>query len=317
MNILITGAWQSATMHFHEIESMGHIIKFLQYEKNELPCPYEWAEGVICNGLFLYHDISKFTNLKYIQLTSAGYDRIPMDYVSEHGIAIYNARGVYSIPMAEFALCGVLQLYKQMPFFHENQKQKKWIKHRGLKELYGQTVCIIGCGSVGTECAKRFKAFGTTVIGVDLAPYKNDIFDDMVHIDELDTVLPSADVVILTVPLTDKTKYLINRDRLRLFKHDSVLVNISRGTVINTEDLIKELAEGILAGVVLDVFEEEPLNIESPLWDMENVIVTPHNSFVGNQNSSRLSAVILKNLSVHYSVGTIQADRIEHQKRDI
>lgn len=296
MNILITGAWQSAAMHFQEIEAMGHIIKFLQYEKDKLPCPYEWVEGVICNGLFLYHHISKFTNLKYIQLTSAGYDRIPMDYVSEHGIVIYNARGVYSIPMAEFAICGVLQLYKQMSFFHENQKQKKWIKHRRLKELYGQIVCIIGCGSVGTECAIRFKAFGTTVIGVDLTPYKNDIFDDMIHIDELDTVLPSADVIILTVPLTDKTKYLINRDRLKYFKHDSVVVNIARGSVIKTEDLIKGLIEGILAGVVLDVFEEEPLNLDSYLWDMGNVIITPHNSFVGDHNNARLSELIVNNL---------------------
>ena len=149
MNILITGAWQDAQQHIAEIENMGHEVCFMQYEKDELPYEYGWVEGVICNGLFLYHEIEKFINLKYIQLTSAGYDRVPMDYVKKHGIEAHNAKGVYSIPMAEFAIAGVLELYKQRAFFRENQKVHKWEKHRGLLELYGKKVCIVGCGSVG------------------------------------------------------------------------------------------------------------------------------------------------------------------------
>ena len=135
MNLLITGAWNDAKDHFDELEKLGHHIEFLQFEKEALPCPYEWVEGVICNGLFLFHAIEKFANLKYIQLTSAGFDRVPMEYVEEHQIEIHNARGVYSIPMAEFALFGVLELYKQGRFFMENQKQHRWEKHRELLEL--------------------------------------------------------------------------------------------------------------------------------------------------------------------------------------
>ena len=105
--------------------------------------------GSYLQRLFLSHPIEKFTNLRYIQLTSAGFDRVPMEYVKVHNIEIRNARGVYSIPMAEFALCGVLQLYKQSRFFMENQKARTWEKHRRLLELSGKTVCIIGCGSVG------------------------------------------------------------------------------------------------------------------------------------------------------------------------
>jgi len=149
MNLLVTGAWSDGKNCIAELEAMGHTVTFMQFEKDALPCSYDWAEGVICNGLFLTHPIEQFTNLRYIQLTSAGFDRVDMDYVKSHGIEIHNARGVYSIPMAEFALCGVLQLYKQAAFFRENQRKHLWEKHRGLLELAGKNVLIVGCGSVG------------------------------------------------------------------------------------------------------------------------------------------------------------------------
>lgn len=295
MNLLITGAWQQAKDYISEIEQQGHSVAFLQYEKDELPCDYDWVEGVICNGLFLQHPIEKFTNLKYIQLTSAGFDRVPMEYVSAHGIAIYNARGVYSIPMAEFAIGGVLQLYKQAKFFAKNQVEHRWEKHRGLLELFGKTVCIVGCGSVGTECAKRFKAFGCEVIGVDKYIRKDENYEKMVGLEELETVLAGADVLVLTVPLTEETKYLMNDRTLSMMKEGAILANIARGAVVEEQALVRAL-QGKLGGAVLDVFEEEPVDERSPLWDMEHVILTPHNSFVGDGNAKRLADIILRNL---------------------
>ena len=139
MNLLVTGAWQQATDYLEELEKEHEVI-FMQWENKELPCEYEWVEGIIGNGIFLSHPIERFKNLRYIQLTSAGYDRVPMNYVEEHQIKIHNARGVYSIPMAEFAIAGVLQLYKQARFFSNNQKNHQWIKHRDLLELNGKKV---------------------------------------------------------------------------------------------------------------------------------------------------------------------------------
>ena len=107
MNLLVTGAWQQATDYLEQLKK-EHEVVFMQWENKELPCVYEWVEGIIGNGIFLSHPIEKFKNLRYIQLTSAGYDRVPMNYVKEHKIEIHNARGVYSIPMAEFAISGVL-----------------------------------------------------------------------------------------------------------------------------------------------------------------------------------------------------------------
>lgn len=298
MNLLITGAWQDAKKHIEHIENCGHDTVFLQQEKDELPCEYEWVEGIIGNGIFLHHPIEKFVNLKYIQLTSAGYDRVPMDYVKKHEIEIHNARDVYSIPMAEFAVAGVLQLYKHMNVFADNQKKRLWNKERNLLELFGKTVCIVGCGSVGTECAKRFNAFGCTVIGVDIAARQDEFFDDIFLISEMNEVFSKSDIIILTLPLNDSTYHLINKDKFDSMKKSAVLVNIARGAVVDTNALVEALESKKLSGAVLDVFEEEPLKKDSSLWEMKNVIITPHNSFVGDNNADRLSSVILYNLSV-------------------
>ena len=285
MNLLITGAWQNAKDYIEKLEADGHEVEFLQFEKDDLPCSYAWIEGVICNGLFLSHDIKKFVNLKYIQLTSAGFDRVPMDYVKEHKIAIHNARGVYSIPMAEFALFGVLELYKRGKVFFENQTEHIWEKQRNILELFGKRVCIVGCGSVGTECAKRFRAFGCEVFGIDLFPREDEHYEEMLGLDKLEDVLMESDIVVLTLPLTEKTRHLMNEAKLKQMKSGTVLVNIARGAIVDTDALIDALPN--IGGAVLDVFEEEPLSEECPFWDMENVIVTPHNSFVGDGNGKR------------------------------
>lgn len=294
MNLLVTGAWSDGKNCIAELEAMGHNVTFMQYEKDELPCDYEWVEGVICNGLFLSHPIEKFTNLKYIQLTSAGFDRVDMNYVKAHNIEIHNARGVYSIPMAEFALCGVLQLYKQAAFFRENQCNHLWEKHRGLLELAGKNVLIVGCGSVGNECAKRFKAFDCKVTGVDLLPREDSLYIEMLPLDKLDNALKQADIVVLTLPLTEQTHHLIDNSKLSLMKDGATLVNIARGAIINTDALLNHIDR--LTGAVLDVFEEEPLNENCPLWNKPNIILTPHNSFVGEGNGERLKEIIIENL---------------------
>ena len=117
MNILVTGAWKCTREDMEQLKNKGHQVAFMQFEQEQLPVQAQWVEAVVCNGLFLHHDIRSFSNLHHIQLTSAGFDRVDVDYIRQQNIALYNARGVYSIPMAEFALCGVLQLYKQSRFF--------------------------------------------------------------------------------------------------------------------------------------------------------------------------------------------------------
>ena len=296
MELLVTGAFSGAKLHIKELEEKGHRVHFLQFEKDGLPCPPDQIEGVICNGLFLFHAIEKFTKLRYIQLTSAGYDRVPMDYVKARGIQIYNAKGVYSIPMAEAAVAGVLILYRKMYDFRRNQKARVWEKMRDLPEIYGKTIGIFGCGSVGSECAKRFTAFGARVIGVATTAGHREWFEDVFTASQAERVLAESDIVICTLPLVNETRHFFNAERFAQMKSSAVFVNISRGSVADTKALESALMEERIGGAVLDVFEEEPLGSDSPLWDMENVVITPHNSFVGEGNGERLWRVILENL---------------------
>lgn len=296
MKLLLTGAFKYTQEQIEYIKSLGHDVVFVQDERVPIEFDISDIEAVVCNGLFLYTPIEKFKSLKFIQLTSAGLDRVPLDYIKEHNIKIANARGVYSAPMAEFALCGVLQLYKQSRFFYENQKQHKWEKHRGLLELIDKNVLIVGAGNIGSEVAKRFRAFDAKVIGVDLFQSDNPNFNEIYPIDELDNLLKTADVVVLTLPLTSDNEGFFNNEKFCLMKDSAVFVNIARGKLVNQNALISALEQCKIAGAVLDVFEEEPLEESSKLWNLDNVIITPHNSFVGDMNNKRMFDVIVNSL---------------------
>ena len=294
MRILLTGACNFTEEQMQKIKEMGFDIDFLQNEKDEVDGSL--YDGVVCNGLFLHHPIEKFENLKLIQLTSAGYDRVPMDYCRENDIKVFNAKGVYSIPMAEYAITGVLNLYRHTRFFMENQKNRKWEKHRNLLELSGKTVCIIGCGNVGCECAKRFKAFGCMIIGVDISEGERESFGKVYGLSDIEKALEKADVIVISLPLTSKTYHLFDSKIFSYIKDGAVLVNISRGAVVDASALISALKSEKLSGAVLDVFENEPLDDNASFWNMDNVIVTPHNSFVGEGNTARLYDLINYNL---------------------
>ena len=214
---------------------------------------------------------------------------MPMEEVERRHIEIHNARGVYSIPMAEFALAGVLDLYKDMARFREQQKRHEWVKNRNIRELAGSRVVIVGCGSVGTECAKRFKAFNCQVIGIDITVRDDGNYDAIKELKEIKTEAAKADIMVLALPLTMETSRLVDDGVFDSFK--GILVNIARGGIVDQNAL-----ESWKGAAVLDVFEEEPLVEESPLWEKEDTVVTPHNSFVGNGNGVRLSNCILADL---------------------
>lgn len=294
MHLLLTGAWQSAKENIVQLEQMGHEVQFLQMEKDPLPCDATWVEGVVCNGLFLHHDIKKFTNLRYIQLTSVGLDRVPMAYINAHSIEIHNAKGIYCVPMAEFVLASVLALYKNMPTFWDNQKEHRWAKNGGLLELAGKTACIVGCGDIGRECAKRFAAFDCRVMGVNRTVREVPFMEKVYSLTALNGVLPMADIVVLAIPATPETYHLMNDDRLTLMKPGAIFVNVARGAVLDTQALIRHADR--LGGAVLDVFEQEPLPENIPLWSLRNFIITPHNSFTSEQNRERLCKKIMNNL---------------------
>lgn len=296
MNILITGAFAYTGPEIEKLRHLGFSVSFMQYEDGPLPVEAGDIDAVVCNGLFLHKDIEEFKKLRFIQLTSAGMDRVPLETIKQKGIEIRNARGVYSVPIAEWVICKVLDIYKGTFFAYECQQKAVWQKNRNLREISGKKVAVLGAGSVGSEVARHFKAFGAEVIGYDVVIFDNGAFDGIRKIERFEEEAHLCDIVVITLPLTDATASLVDKGLLEKLKHDAVLVNVARGKIINEDDLITVLADRPDLTAVLDVFSEEPLPESSPLWSMPNVIVSPHNSFISDGNHRRMFDVIYSNL---------------------
>lgn len=282
--------------NFDKIRALGYEV--VEMRENEAVYNEDIAdvEVLLCYHPFDTLDISKMKNLKWIQLFSAGVNQVPADVVLNNNIMLTNNRGGYSIPMGEWIVLKTLELYKKSAELYSYQKEKKWHMNSRLLELYGRTITFIGTGSIAKEGAKRFQGFGTTVIGINTKGNETEYFNKCYPIDQLDEVLTYSDVVVLTLPYTEQTHHLINKERLEKMKKDAAIINVSRGSIINEEHLIAHLKQGNLLGAALDVFETEPLSVESPLWEMDNVIVTAHNSWMSEMRDQRRFYTAFENM---------------------
>ena len=264
------------------------------------------VDAVICYRFFCHNDIARFPKLRYIHTTSHGIDHMPLDYIRAHGITLCDARGVYGVPMAEFALGAVLALYKEMPAYYDKQRAHIWKFPERVRELGGRQVTLLGAGSVGAECAKRFSAMGCRCVGLCRHPEQGaEGFDEQRPIGELDEVLPETDILLVTLPLSDETRGILDVRRFGLLKPGAVLVNIARGPIVDEGALLTALQSGRLSGAAIDVFDAEPLPPDSPLWDAPNLILTPHSSFIGEHNPQRYFDLFYRNTVNWLNGGTI------------
>jgi len=254
------------------------------------------ADILVCYNPFNTLDISKLRKLKWIQLLSIGVDQVPVQKVKEQGIIVTNNRSGYSIPIGEWIVMKTLELLKNSKAFYQKQSEKKWKIDTSLLELYNKTICFIGTGSIATEAAKRLQGFEANVIGLNTSGRKVEYFNNCYPINEMENVLPQADVVVVSAPYTKETHHLINADSIGLMKKGACIINIARGKIIEETVLIEALRKGSLRGAALDVFEEEPLPADSPLWELDNVIITPHNCWVSEMRDERRFRIAYDNL---------------------
>lgn len=296
MNLLIAGNISFTEDEISEIVNVGYDITFLPREDSKEISNPGLYDAVICNWLFMNHDIQQFKRLRYVQLLSAGMDRIPIEYIRQNGILIKNAHGVYDIPISEFVLMTVLDEYKHSLSFFENQIACRWVKDRDLDELSDKTLCILGAGSVGSEIARKFSMLVNRIVGIDLYPAPKKYFSDVVGLEQKDKILSESDIIVLALPLSKSTYHMFNCNLFNIMKDNAILINVARGALIDFDALKYFIDKGKFRSVILDVFENEPLDSSSWAWENKRVRIFPHNSFVSKKNDIRLKAMVIKNL---------------------
>lgn len=215
-------------------------------------------------------------SIEWIQVMSAGVNHIDLDRLGAADVIVTNASGVHARPIAEQVLGYMLMFERNLLKAVHQQRRGIWERVRG-GELGDKTVGIVGCGAIGTQVARNCSALGMHVVATKRdTTSKPDGVDELYGPDDLEDVLAVSDYLVLACPLTEETEGLIDYGALRILPRDAVLVNIARGGVIVEPDLVSALQRGTIAGAALDVFETEPLPPDSLLWDLSNVIVTPH-----------------------------------------
>lgn len=256
------------------------------------------ADVLITYGEDLNVDwVERFPKLKWIQVISAGVEKLPLSHLHDKGILVTNAKGIHKIPMAEFTLGIMLQHVRRSFVFYDQQKKSEWDRSPRIDELAGKTVGIIGAGAIGGEIARKAKAFDVKVLGYNRSGEHPEHFDQIYTGEQLKEILSLSDFVVVILPLTPSTKKLIGAEELRAMKNDAVLINIARGLVIDENALITALQEKWFAGAYLDVFSEEPLPKDHPFWKLDNCWITPHVSGRSPHYMTRALDIFMHNIS--------------------
>ena len=254
----------------------------------------------IAVGRFPHDLIPKAPKLRWMQQWGAGADwLLKHPEAAEAPFVLTNASGVHAVPISEHIFAYMLAFARGFPRAQRDQLESRWnpIAGRDLLELAGSTMLLVGVGAIGARTAKVAASFDMRVVGVRRDPSIDvDGVAEMHALTDLRQLLPEADFVVLTVPLTHTTRGLIGASDLRVMKKSAYLVNIGRGGTVREADLVRALQEGWIAGAGLDVFEEEPLPSDSPLWGMDNVIITSHYSGATPRYHERAFAIFVDNL---------------------
>ena len=260
------------------------------------------ADVLVVSGLWNHSLLDRTTRLRFIQAIGAGTDQFPRDELARRNIRLASARGVNARAVAEHAMALMLALSRRLPEGRDNQAKRVWREMIGdlsqrEDELAGKMLLIVGLGDIGGRLARLAKAFDMRVVGLRRDPALGHGAADAAHsMADLLPLLPEADVVALTCPLTPETENLIDAAALARMKPSATLINVARGRVIDEPALIETLAARRIAGAALDVTVEEPLPPSSPLWGMKHVLITPHTAGETRRYEDNVIEILRDNL---------------------
>ncbi|HEY2493099.1 MAG TPA: D-2-hydroxyacid dehydrogenase [Paenibacillus sp.] len=258
-----------------------------------------WSRGIE------EHVLAENSKLQWIQTWSAGVDKLPQDQLATRNILLTNSSGVHAIPISESIFAMILAFSRGVQRAILNQYEQKWDPKVGwnrsstLSELNDKTAVIVGVGEIGSETARLAKAFGMKVIGVRRSGKDAPHVDQMYSMEGLHEALSQGDYIINILPLTDETYHMFNTAAFAAFKRESCFINVGRGPTVHTAALVDALRDGIIRSAGLDVFEEEPLPQDHPLWTMEQVLITPHIAGSTEHYDERVVNIFIDNLKAY------------------
>ena len=243
----------------------------------------------VCDAAYTWilkdHELAQAPKLRWVHTSAVAVETLCLPELFARDVVVSNTRGVQAVPIAEHVMAVTLALSKQIPFVIENQRQARWAQNEFVGQrlpwlLKGRTLGLIGVGTIGSEIAKRAEAFGMRVIALRRRP----AYGTIGHVDrvygkaDLDDFLGQCQVLVICAPLTPETESLLGDSQFAQLPKGAVVINVGRAKIIDTDALIAALHSGHLAGASLDVFPQEPLPPQHPLWTTPNVILTPHTS---------------------------------------
>ena len=275
-NVLVLMSVDHRHKEMLEKAGAGYDCSFT-YSRPELVSEEEIQAANIIIGLPKAEMIKTSENLELLQLESAGTDAYIVPGVLNEKTVLTNATGAYSQAVAEHAFALTLMLQKKLHLYRDEQHSGKWTDRGTVSSLAESTVAVVGLGDIGGYYARLVKNMGAYVIGVKRRPSScPEYVDELMLTEELDKVLPRADVVMSVLPNTAATRYIYTEDSFRLMKDSAIFINCGRGNAVSAQTLYTALSRKMIYAAGIDVAETEPLPEDSPLWSLENLMITPH-----------------------------------------
>lgn len=285
----------------------GQILYLTNEECNNYAEGYDLSqvEGMIAQPFYVNKQfLDRMPRLRWVQITGAGYDRVDIEEVKKRGLILTNTRGVMSISIAEDIFSKMLFLSRRMRTIEEDKKKHVWEMFGQdqwmctcYTDLYGKTIGIMGFGSIGSEIAKRAKAFEMKVQVYDIVNVEHSYVDEcFVGESTLQAFYGSCDYIVLSLPLNDHTYHMIDARAFDSMKTSAIFLNVARGPIVDTQALVEALQEKKIQAAALDVFETEPLPADSPLWELENLYMSPHKAGMGDSWTYFIGQLIMRNI---------------------
>ncbi|UXR73240.1 MULTISPECIES: phosphoglycerate dehydrogenase [unclassified Staphylococcus] len=252
--------------------------------------------------------------LKWIAWYATGVNSLPLEKLQERNIKLTNGKGVHAQQLSEWLFAFILDDYKQLKAAYEEQQSKIYNRKRTGKTLEDTMILFLGTGVIPQRAAQIAKVFGMETIGLNTSGRTVDYFDKTYSIDEREAVFNQGDIIVNVLPETKETQSLLQVSDFKAMKDDALFINLGRGSIVSTETLVHVLNEKLIRAAYLDVFEEEPLQPDSPLYELDNVILTSHITGNGTNNKTKATSIFKRNLYAFLNEGELIENEVDLNK---